>query len=195
MTTLDIANAALLRIGQRSIQSLDENSADARLVNELLDDTILEVLRELKPHSARKRALLVRLPDTPIFGYDYAYEVPADYVGGMQCYNSYGYEDDYLFWEIEGNSLLTDASTIYCSYVHIPTDIGVLDVLTSRVISLKLAIEMAYSKTENNALVEGLINEYERLRLQKARSLDSIESRKEKNFGEQYWVESRNNNF
>lgn len=196
MTKLEISNASLVRIGQRILQSLDEDTNDARLVNTLLDDSILEVLREAKPHSARKRVKLVQLPDAPLFGYSSSFKLPADYVGGLECYDSRGDSPNHLYWEIEGDTILTDAELMYARYVHYPDDINILDVLTSRAISLKLAIQMAYSKTEDKALVDGLITEYEQLMLQKARSLDTVENRADTTFGQEMdWVQSRNINF
>lgn len=196
MTKLDIANAALVRTGQRLLQSLDDVTADATLVNILLDDSVREVLREAKPSAAKKRALLVQKAETPLFGYSYAYQLPSDYIGGLECYDRYGNKNDEVFWQIEGDAVLSNETVLYATYVYDIEDLDLLDVSTARAISLKLAIQMAYSKTENKNLVEGLINEYEGLILKKSKSLDAIESRRDtRNIGELDWIDSRNMNF
>lgn len=196
MNKLEIANNALARVGIRQLQSLDEDSADARLVNLLINDSILEVLREAKPRSARKRVELTRDSSAPLFGYSYQYQIPADYIGGLECYNSYGQKDETLFWEIEGDKILSNAGSLFCSYIYYLDDFDKLDIMTARIISLKLAIQLSFSKTENKFLTESLINEYEGLMLKKSRGLDTLENRADTRLeGEMDWITARNINF
>lgn len=194
MNSLQIANSALLRVGQRPLQSLDEDSADSRLISILIEPAIEEVLRESVWSSALKRAKLVKLPTAPLFEYSVQYALPADMIRLVNIYDKDGVADRSIYWRIEGNYLLSDAEDLNIVYIHVPEDIDTLDSLLGQVISLKLAMKLAYPKTESKTLVDSILVEYETLMLQKAKSIDSIENNTDSGFAEINWLTSRNFN-
>ena len=191
MTKLNIVNKALLRVGQRVLQSLDEDSADSKLINILFDSTVEETLREGKFGSTIKRVELVQIPSSPLFGYNNAFQLPADSIRVIDCYDSRGEYNPHLYWEIENGLVLSDASVLYCKYVYVPTDFSKLDALAARAVSLQLSIQLAYPKTKSGVLVGNLITEYETLMLQKAKSFSTLENHEEGIFGEVDWIRSR----
>lgn len=179
-------------MGNSKLTSIDEDSTDAELIATLLTPAIREVLREGYWSSALKRIQLSKNIDNPAFQYKYSYALPADHIRLVQVYNAAGQISNTNYWKIEGRNLLTDMETVNISYIHFPEDIDILDQLCAQAIVVKLAMKLAYPKTENEKLTESLILEYEQITAQRAKSIDAIENFEESTFGEVSWFESRN---
>lgn len=179
-------------MGNARLTSLDEDSIDAELVNTLLVPSIKEVLREGYWSSALKRVALAQNAEAPAFQYQYSYALPADHIRLVNVYDADGQWYNTNHWKIEGKNLLTDMDVVNITYIHLPTDIDILDQLCAQTIVNKLAIKLAYPKTENEKLVTSLTLEYEQLTAQRAKSIDGIENFEESQFGEVSWLESRN---
>lgn len=192
MNKLEIINFALLRVGQRALQGLDEDSSDARLVRILFDPTLEEVLREETWNCCSKRVQLALTTDQPLFGYKYSFNLPADFVRIVDVYDNTKAYNPHFHWKVETGEVLTDSLEVYMNYVFIPTDHTILDILTAQALVIKLATKLAYPKTEDKGLVAGLIKEYEQLALQKAKSIDSMDNYEESRMGEVDWIEGRN---
>ena len=174
------------------IQSFDEDSTDALLINTLFDTAVEEVLREGIWSSAMKRAKLVANIDAPLFQYNISYALPTDMARLVQVYDADGRIFKTNYWKVEGKALFTNMAEVNITYIHIPTDIQILDALCAKTIVNKLATQLAYPKTENETLVKSLIEEYESIMVQKAKSIDAIENFEESTFGEISWIDSRN---
>jgi len=192
MTKLQIANLALLRVGSNAVlQSLDQDSTDAAIINTLLEPTVRETLREAAWSSALKRIALVKSSTTPSFQYTSSYPLPADFVRLIEVYDSAGEIHKSNYWKIEGKNLLTDMAAVNITYIHLPEDFDIFDDLLAGSIVVKLAIKLAMPKTDNEKLVTALTLEYEQLTAQRAKSIDAIENFEESTFGEVDWVDSR----
>lgn len=79
-STVGIANRALLRIGADIIASLSENSPNAIKVNAIYADVRDEVLQARDWKFAVTRAKLVVSATTPLYGYNFAYAMPSDFL-------------------------------------------------------------------------------------------------------------------
>lgn len=76
-----IANVALLRIGARGqIASIDEDSPNAVKVKSVWDFVFQETLSERDWKFAKLRIALQQSTSTPVYGYRYAYGIPADFL-------------------------------------------------------------------------------------------------------------------
>lgn len=76
-----IANMAISRVGGRGqISSVTDGSANANKVKLVWDAVIQEVLSERDWKFAKTRTTLEQSPETPLYGYDYAYALPADFL-------------------------------------------------------------------------------------------------------------------
>ena len=78
MGVVNICNQALLLLGERTIQSLDEDSTQAKVCAAFYETSRDACLRELKPSFARKRAVLTAVGPKPAWGFDNAYQLPQD---------------------------------------------------------------------------------------------------------------------
>lgn len=115
---VDICNKALSLLGQNSIVSLDDNSAEAYACRTHWKPLQEEILAGHPWNCVSNRFTLSRLVETPEFGYKYFYQLP---VGCLRINETVPSEE----YEIRGNRVLTDAETfaIDCVVVTDNTDI------------------------------------------------------------------------
>lgn len=188
---LSICNQALIKISEQTIVSLDENSDGARLCNLLYDQALEEVLREYPWGCAKSRSILVKTDD-PIFGYEFAYTLPADFIRLVQVYETNGEWDPNYYWAIENGKLLTDVDGISVVYIKWLEDAKDLDALAALALISKLAMKMAFARTQSKKFVETLLLEYETYILPRARSIDTHENRDKLEDVVDPWLSARN---
>ena len=164
MDKTGIANLALSNLGEASIQSLSDNNSRARACDARIDDVITTVLRMHVWNSALERKLLTNI-GSPIFGWNYIYQLPADYIRVVEV-------DPVSKYMVEKNNILSNEKTLYLLYVATPDDINNLDPLLVEAIALKLAWETAETLTSKNGLKQEMMQKYI-IALQEARSANS----------------------
>lgn len=125
--------------------------------------------------------------EAPAFGYAHQYQLPAGCIRLVQCF------PEGVYWKIEGDKVLSDATGLRCTYIFQPQNLDTLDPLLAQAVALKLATKLAYPQTENKSLVESIQYEYDRVLLTKARGIDSLEDNVESSNAEPSWLESRSN--
>lgn len=115
---LTIANKALRKLGVRELNSLDQGGSAADRCNSAIIDCVKDVLAEHSWSHATVWAKLAKLSTPPPFGYDCAYQLPAECV---RCFDVR--EDTDLraplidFEQARGNLIYTDADPCYARYV------------------------------------------------------------------------------
>lgn len=184
LTTIDICNHALLKVGADTIASLDVNQAQdqgtlesAKLCNIFFDQALEETLRMYPWNSATKRAKLSRLSDAPVFKYAYAYQLPNDCVRVIDIYNSKEAYPSSCSWVIEGRQVLTNEETVYLKYVGVPENVQHLDPLAVQALICRLGIKLSVPLQLDNDVANNLISELEQVIMPSARSIDTIENR------------------
>ena len=164
MDKTGIANLALGNLGEASIQSLSDDNARARACASRIDDVIVTVLRMHVWNSALERKLLTNIGE-PIFGWNYIYQLPADYIRVVEV-------DPVSKYMVEKKNILSNEKTLYLLYVATPTDINNLDSLLIEAISIKLAWEISETLTSKEGLKREMMQKYI-IALQEARSANS----------------------
>jgi len=171
---IDIANAALSKIGAARISSFDEGSREANAVKARYDSLKLaELQRNLWTFSIR-RAQLAADSSTPAFGRSYQYQLPADYLrkAPLDPFRS-DYPDDALF---EGRLLLTDsAAPINVRYVSSTVEEESFDPLFAEALAARLAMELCEELTQSSSKRQSLASDY-LFHVSQARSTNSIQS-------------------
>ena len=150
MTRTDICNLALRRVGEQTIMNLDETSKNAEICNLIFEPVYKQCLRTSNWNFATKRQILVQDTVSPAFGWSYRFILPASYIKALRLSDNQEYS-------IEGGKLLTccsDAELVYISYID---DMNQLDDLFVKYLYLKLAVEMSYTLTETNTILNGLV--------------------------------------
>jgi len=164
MDKTGIANLALGNLGEASIQSLSDNNARARACSSRIDDVIVTILRMHVWNSALERKLLTNIGE-PIFGWNYIYQLPADYIKVVEV-------EPVSKYMVEKKNILSNEKTLYLLYVATPTDINNLDPLLVEAIAMKLAWEIAETLTSKAGLKQEMMQKYI-ISLQEARSANS----------------------
>lgn len=145
---VQIANVALSRLGQTSINALDEGTEQANLVRNFWDHT-REFLLHLHPWNfAIKREQLARLASNPLSGYDYQYALPTDNIRTLLVTSD---EDDTNYIEdyrVEGGNILTDSEEVWLKYVFNNDVVATWPPLFREVFASRLQVELAYPITK-----------------------------------------------
>lgn len=139
-----IANAALRLLGERRINSIDDqNSKGARVVNDAYDDVRRDMLRTQQPRFATTRVELSANATAPAFGFANAFDLPSDYLRMLDSRNASDSR-----WVVEGNQILTDlGAPLGIIYIRDIEDVQKFDASFRQAFAAALALEVADSLT------------------------------------------------
>jgi hypothetical protein len=168
MTQLDICNAALAELGQKDIQSLNENSEGARLCTQLWTMNLSALLEEHPWGFATKRAALMIAAGSPAFGYSSHFMLPVDFIS-LQSIEGEDYLSDY---KIEGGYFLTNASALSIQYTASITDTTKFSPLFADALAARLAWRMAKPITGSASEAQAAFQVYQE-RLSRAKGSDN----------------------
>lgn len=182
VSDVDIANRALVKIGEQRITSFDDDNKASRAVKALYPTVRDSELRKHRWNFATKRAQLAALATAPAFGFDYAYQLPSDclrvdFVGDF--YPGVDLSDyrnaDSSEWRVEARTILTNLSApLNLRYGARITDPTQFDAMFVEALAAKLAIELADVLTQTGTRKEQAKADYQDA-MRTARSLDAIE--------------------
>ncbi len=172
---VELANNALLMLGQSTIISMTTDVEAARLCNGRFTNVRDATLRAYPWNCAMVRVALARSADTPAWEYTYKYALPTDPLclkvhkmkEGEAEYGSYK-------WKVEGRFIVTDAPTCTILYLKQILDPNEMDILLREAISTRLAAEIAYPLTGIKSIQDAMWNLYER-KIREAKSVDAQE--------------------
>lgn len=177
VSKVDICNFALQELGAKSITSLEDDDKSARECNLRYDSARRSLLTMHLWNFAIKRYKLNQDSAAPLFNYNYAYTLPADFLymvmtGLEEQYQtpvtntinsflyvhdvpSYGGIDKY---RIEGDKLLSYDSAVNIVYVADEEDTqkfsGTFVELLTRYLAAKIAYKITGSLSERNAQMQ-----------------------------------------
>lgn len=189
VSVTQIANASLRRLGVEKINAITDDNKRANVLQDLYPLVRDELLESGFWNFSMKRAQLSKLSEDPLFGWETAFQLPADYLRMYQFstqkyrtglnnhpeYTPYGSDSD-VPYAIEGDRVLADTSDAYCIYSSQITDTSKFTSGFVKALYLKLAAEAAYSLVQDRNLADGLAQEAQ-LWLQEVRSRDSMSDR------------------
>ncbi|MHC4752091.1 MAG: hypothetical protein ACYTFW_19740 [Planctomycetota bacterium] len=143
--TVEICNRALIRLGEDTITSLDDDSDRARICNALYPEVLQTLLSSYPWNCAVHRAELAQLVDAPVWNYAYCYQLPTD----PYCLRVLEADVDITNypWEVEGRTLVTDANTIKIKYLALLTDENAIPPFLRKLAAIMLAAEICYPIT------------------------------------------------
>lgn len=178
-TEVDLANMALIMLGQQPISALADDNNRANLVDARLADVRDTVLRSHQWNCATMRASLSADATTPTWGYKYRFALPADFIKLVKTENN---TTDY---RIEaGNQtetptgtdpilfILTDEAELNITYVYQITNVAMMDVTLKQAIATRLAADIAIAVSGEVALEGAMMAKYQ-LTLAEAKYEDS----------------------
>ena len=160
----DIANLALGRIGVGKINNvLQPDNENASYCNMFLGQAVEDVYGDFSWKGATKRVQLEQLTETPVFGFAYFYQMPADWIRNpdreKEAERS-NIDTGGADYTIEGDRLLTDATTVFMAYIARPDDVGKIRPLVRTAIALRLAFLLTSAITSAENLSNRIAGEY-----------------------------------
>ena len=153
-TQVSIASNALLLLGAKTINSLDEGTDRATLSANLYDSLRDDMLRRHPWNCAVKRVLLAPDTDVPAFDYGAQFTLPADWLKTLSV-GPDGYEVDYKH---ESGKILANGTSLALRYIFRNEVEATWDAMLVRAMELKMAAEMAYPITASASMADMMHN-------------------------------------
>ena len=180
-TSIEICSNALNLIGHGSIASFTDGGAGANIADALYETTYEDLLSQHRWRFASAKVTLAQLTATPVNTWDYAYQLPADYIIATTVYPNMDYE-------IYEDKLHTNSQTVDLDYVYKAPE-AEMPAYFQRILEYLLASVFAIAITDNSNKAE----EYRRMfdyNLRRARFTDS-QSRPTKAIVDSPFIEAR----
>lgn len=161
-TLTEIANRALLLIGEPEITQITEDSERAIACNTAWAGVRDEVLRSNNWNCAVTRKKLARLAEEPEFGWEYQYQLPTDWLRTVGVWGA-DVPDDYpqIRYRMERQRILTDSPHVYLLYVRREEDTTKYDAVLTAVMEARLAQAVAPRITSSETITERARQAYE----------------------------------
>lgn len=190
---VNICNQALQMIKHtKQIQSLSQGTKEANACEVIYDEFRDQLLEMHQWNFATKRLKLPRLDTDPVFEYDYAYQMPSDWIRLIQVYqNSQG--RGRVVYKIEGDTIVSDQTDLWVRYVARISDPNKMRPLFRRALAKLLASNLAVALASSASLAKEKLSEFENVDLPAAKSADSIQDF-EMGLPESSWVGVRHGN-
>ena len=156
----EICNLALDLLGGNVVTDIDNpTNATEEVLDRWYDLSRKQALREHPWKFATKRAVLSASSVDPLFEYESAFPVPADFVRLLDVMNSDGYRlvEDYQLENHEGDLAVLardSASSVRIRYVYDITDISKFTPDFITYLAMTLALSLAGKMTQSNTKVE-----------------------------------------
>lgn len=171
MTDIEIVNLALSDCGAPLITTFGDGTASAQVANAKYVGTRDAVLEAREWTFAKSRALLVRDPVAPAFGYSYRFIIPSDVLRVPRIYDSADADASPLAgWIREGSFILTNTEVIYAELQKRVGE-GMFSPTMVLALAARLTSVFAIPLTENRQLAKDSWDRYTDL-LREAGALD-----------------------
>lgn len=159
MDRLGVINRALMKVALPLAATLQDCDWNANLV---FEDCTTEVLREHSWSFAQRLAVLEMLPDTPAFGFRYAYKMPEDCVHMTDVRAQGDIRAPKAKMVTQGRRVLTNASPCYARYTAKDLDPDNWPSDFTDATACRIAWEIAALSAEKLSLIPSLVQLYQR---------------------------------
>jgi len=157
-----IANLAISKIGHDStIEALDEDSAQANVINLWFDQALTMALAAFNWSFARKRLALAAHGDSPSDDWGYRYQYPSDCVKARFIFNPTGIKEEPVPFDVEQSangtkSILTDEASAILIYTKNVSDVSLFSPYFIQTFATVLASFIAFALTGRQKLATEL---------------------------------------
>lgn len=166
---VEICNSALIKLSTARINSLDDDSKQARLCKTQYPIIRDKLLQSHPWNFAIKRVELAPDATAPLYGYTYAYSLPSDYLRVLSVEEQDEGGISNAKYVIEGKKVLTDLQPFKMRYLYRVTNTDTFTAAFREILALDLAIDLSYTLLQSNQLVQ-------RLEQQKQEALRDVRS-------------------
>lgn len=159
MTDVQICNLALARLGDARITTLADATAQAQYCTLFYTQTVAELQAEFDWQFCRKQVSLTN-GSSPLGGYTYQYDLPADYIRSFRLANI-DESENFGQWEILSTYLQTNfASPVTLDYIANITDASKYPAIFTELLAVKLAGVLAMPLTGSKDLFKQTVELY-----------------------------------
>lgn len=168
-TAIGICSRALVKLGAKSISSLNEGTSEASVAEQLYDTTVEGLLASYPWRFALVQKELTRLKEAPKADYRYAYQLPSDFIRVISA-GTIG-RGSGLNYRLVRNQLHTDSDRVVLTYICRPEE-DIFPPFFNQALISKLASEFCLPLTESTTRADHLRSIADE-EIQKARLIDS----------------------
>ena len=162
---VEIANLALMHVGDSTITSFSDGTTAANTINTVYETVRDAVLRDHVWNFAIKQATPSLDAVAPIYGFNHRFDMPTDLLRLVEI-------EDNPEYRLEGRFILTDSNPINIRYVYKNETVTEYDSMFVQALAARLAATIAERLTQSSSLAEELLSVY-RLHLKDAKSVDA----------------------
>ncbi len=187
-----ICSLALNKVGGSNIISLTEGSRNANLCADEYPNARDQLLGDHDWNFAASRVKLAQLTAAPVYEFDHAYRLPADFIRLIAAHDNEagaGVLDYRLEGDDGGQLLLSSADQVWVRYVRRVTDPNQMPPSFKRALAFELAVRLAVPIANSRTLRED-VDRGAAKTLRKARSIDALQDRPEA-FPDGSWIAAR----
>lgn len=173
-SSVTIVNKALVLCGASKINALTDDTANARVLNEIYDTSRQEILSETGWTFAVTRSSLVTSSVTQPWSYESentVYDKPTDLIRIIDT------NDSDTHYRVEGDYIMADVSDLGIKYIFDQTDESKFSPLFVSAFVDKLASEICFQILQQSTLAQAFLEKYEKVSLDKAMSVNAQQGR------------------
>jgi len=180
MDKLKLYNGALRICGERRLGSLTENRESRRLLDDIWDDNAVKACLEQGQWVFATRAVQLDYSPSvePPFGYQYAFDLPTDFIRTVSLCSDPYFNSPLLQYSQEAGFIFCDLQTIYFKYVSDDNayglDMSMWPETFVKFVQSYLAVELA-PRLKNGADQDKLEKQYKMARTESL-AQDAMES-------------------
>lgn len=182
VSTFDVINVALRRVGATRIVDFTDDGASATVAEDLFSEILDDLLRQHAWNFATRRAKLAQLSETPTFEFDHAYTMPPEWIRTVSVHpNDAGAGTMFYREEMVDNKrvIVTSADEVYLRYIVRVTDANLWPPDFRNALSMLLARDFSIPLGNSNTL-HANFDKLSRNAIARARSSDSMGSSPER---------------
>lgn len=153
LSDVALCSRALMRIGCEPIASFEDGTAESEISGALYAPARDALLSAYGWSFATGQMTLTRLDDAPLADYQYAYQLPNDFLRALSA--GTGSRGRGLNYRINRNVLHTDSDSVLLTYIFLPDESEFPPFFDAALIT-KLAAEFCIPLTESTSRAETL---------------------------------------
>ena len=168
LTAIGLCNRALVKLGAAAIAGFGDGTAEAATASALYEPT-RDALLSAQPWSfATVQATLAQLSAAPVADYDFAYQLPADFLRGLSAGGPGSGRG--LEYRVLGQTLQADSDAVVLTYIGRP-DEAAFPAFFAQALVARLAAEFCIPLTES-ASRAALLTQLADQEFRRARQID-----------------------
>jgi len=160
LDAVSICNRALTFLGVSNITSLTDDSKEARACSQVFYECFWEFLGEADWSFATKTKKLTNNGNTPTDGYAYEFDLPPDFLRGLQDTSKTVAETE--DWEFVGSTIHANEPEITLTYIHATLTLMDIPAKARAALAYLIASQIAVSLTGSTELASLSYQLYEK---------------------------------